>query len=210
MGQKESSSPDVKESMNTTIILIGPLSTGKSTIASLLAQTLNLPRCELDKVRWNYYREIGYDDAAASDMARSEHGLMRLLHYSKPFEAHTVERVLADHHGVIDFGASHSVYEDEQLFTRVQKALAPFPYVILLLPSPDLDESVTIVNARFAMKVNKDVSEVGDDVLLLNEQFVKHPSNHLLAKRVIYTKDKTPQETCAEIVANLGLSGEDV
>jgi ribosomal-protein-serine acetyltransferase len=35
----------------------------------------------------------------------------------------------------IDFGAGHSVYEDEELFARVQQALAPYPWVILLLPS---------------------------------------------------------------------------
>lgn len=194
--------------MNTTIILIGPLSAGKSTVAPLLARALHLPHCELDRVRWDYYKEIGYDDHYASELARSEQGLLKSLHYSKPFEAHAVERVLAEHQGVIDFGASHSVYEDEQLLARVQKALASFPYVILLLPSPDLDESVAIVNARFAAMVQKDIGEVGDEVLQLNEHFVKHPSNHLLAKIVVYTKDKTPEETCAEIIEKLNQAGE--
>ena len=42
-------------------------------------------------------------------------------------------------------------------------------------------------------------------MLLLNEQFVRHPSNHLLAKIVVYTKHKTLLEISAEIGANLGL-----
>lgn len=194
--------------MSITIILIGPLSAGKSTVAPLLAAALNLPHCELDRVRWDYYREIGYNDHYASELARSENGLLQSLRYSKPFEAHAVERVVAEHQGVIDFGASHSVYEDEALLARVEKALAPFPYVILLLPSPDLDESVAIVNARFAAAVQKDIGELGDEVLRLNEHFVKHPSNHLLAKMVVYTKGKTPEETCAEIIEKLNQVGE--
>jgi hypothetical protein len=73
---------------------------GKSTIASCLAGRLNLPRYELDELRWSYYAEMGYDP----------------------------------------------------------------------------------------------------DVLELNEHFVKHPSNRQLAKRVVYTRDKTPDETCEEVL----------
>ncbi len=194
--------------MNTTIILIGPMSAGKSTIARLLAEKLELPRCELDKIRWGYYQEIGYDADAAAKIARSDAGMVGLLNYWKPFEAHAVERALGEYQGVIDFGAGHSVYEDETLLARVQKALAPYPHVILLLPSPDLDESVAIVNARFSEMVKEEVGEVDAEVLKMNEQFVKHPSNHLLAKIVIYTKDKTPEETCAEIMGKLDRSGQ--
>ena len=89
--------------------------------------------------------------------------MVGLLNYWKPFEAQAVEPALTDYQGVIDFGAGHSVYEDETLLARVQKALAPYPNVILLLPSPDLDESVAIVNARFSEMVKK---EVGGDIAI--------------------------------------------
>jgi shikimate kinase len=190
--------------MDSTIILIGPMSAGKSTVAKLLAEKLGLPNYALDDDRWDYYKEIGYDSAEAKRIAESDAGMVGLLRYWKPFEAHAVERVLADHSGtVIDFGAGHSVYEDEALFARVQKAMVPFPNVVLLLPSPDLDESVAIVNARFSEMVKQHVDQVDPAVLAVNEQFVKHPSNHLLAKIVVYTKDKTPEETCAEIIQQL-------
>ena len=51
--------------MNATVILIGPISAGKSTIARLLAEKLDLPHRALDDDRWNYYKEIGYDEAHA-------------------------------------------------------------------------------------------------------------------------------------------------
>lgn len=37
-----------------------------------------------------------------------------------------------------------------------------------------------------------------------NEQFVRHPSNGRLAKQVIYTKGKTPEEICEELVDYVG------
>lgn len=190
--------------MTTTIILIGPMSAGKSTIAELLAQKLGVDRVELDGLRWDYYEEIGYDKAEAARIAESEEGMVGLLRYWKPFEAHAVERVLAEHSNcVIDFGAGHSVYEDEALFGRVQAALAPFDNVVLLLPSPDLDESTAILNARFVQLLEEEGVPVNENVLRVNEHFVKHPSNRRLATIVVYTKDRTPQETCDEIVAKI-------
>src|SRR5690606_29738165 len=115
-----------------SIILIGAMCAGKSTIAALLAEKLAIPRYEVDENRWDFYQEIGYDAAEAKRIA-DEGGMMALIEHWKPFEAHTVERVLATQSAcVIDFGAGHSVYEDPALFARVQAALKPFPYVILV------------------------------------------------------------------------------
>lgn len=192
--------------MASTIILIGPMCAGKSTIAELLSEKLNLPHHSVDDDRWTYYKEIGYDEALAAQIAKSDQGMAGLLRYWKPFEAHAVERVLADHPDcVIDFGAGHSVYEDETLFARVQRALNPYPNVILLLPSPNLDESAEILNARFKELLLREVGHVDPALFEVNTQFVKHPSNHKLAKIVVYTNGKMPDETCAEILPKLHL-----
>ncbi|MFL1677043.1 hypothetical protein [Paenibacillus dendritiformis] len=45
----------------SNIILIGPILTGKSTLADILSQKLGYPRCSVDDVRWKYYEEIGAD-----------------------------------------------------------------------------------------------------------------------------------------------------
>jgi hypothetical protein len=37
----------------------------------------------------------------------------------------------------------------------------------------------------------------------LNEYFVKHPSNYQLAKLTIYTKDKSPEKICDELMPKL-------
>jgi shikimate kinase len=189
--------------MSSTILLIGPLGAGKTTVGQLLAERLGLPFCSVDQVRDAYYKNVGYDQAFASQIAASEQGIPGLLRYSKPFEAKMVQQVLADHHGVIDFGASNSVYDDKVLFARVEKTLAPYPNVILLLPSQDLDESAEILKRRLTQMLTGAGKEFTDELFELNEYFIRHPSNHRLAKRVSYTKDKTPEEICDEIVQKL-------
>jgi shikimate kinase len=189
--------------MNFPIIFIGPLGAGKTSVGHLLAERLDLPFCSVDTVREAYYQELGYDETLAAQIAASEEGLRGVLRYSKPFEARMVEKVLADHHGLIDFGASNSVYEDPALFSRVENALAPYPNVILLLPSPDPDESVEILKNRLIRMLTEAGKEFTDELFELNEYFVKHPSNRQLAKLVIYTKDKTPEKICDEILLKL-------
>lgn len=186
----------------TEIILIGPAGTGKSTLASLLAKRLSMPQVSLDQVRWAYYAEVGYDEDYARQL-RETRGFPALVRYWEQFGAHAVERVLADHHDcVIAFGSGHSVYEDEADFRRVQQALAPYPNVVLILPSPDPDESIRILEER--QQVSAPPADLGIIGGLLTFQ-VKHHCNRDLAKIVIYTNDKTPEETCDELIRQLSL-----
>jgi len=178
--------------MNLEIILIGPIGAGKSTIGQLLATKLKLPFIEMDELRLNYYKEIGYDEELAKHKRETE-GFWALYQYWKPFEAYAVERLLSEHKNcVISFGAGHSVYETEELFKRVQKALSTYKNIILLLPSPDLDESIAILNER--------EESLRDMKQNINEHFIKHHSNYDLAKHTVYTKGKMPEETCEEIL----------
>ena len=58
----------MKPMMDRPIILIGPMGAGKTTIASLLAQKLGIVHHELDTRRWDYYLELGYDEAYAAQI----------------------------------------------------------------------------------------------------------------------------------------------
>lgn len=186
--------------MKSVVILIGPMSAGKSTLAGMLAKRLGVPRVELDEVRQRFYAEIGYDEKFASDIVGRE-GMRGLIEYWKPFEAHAVERALKEYRNcVMDFGAVHSVYEDEVLFQRVQKALQLYNFVIQILPSPDLDRSVEIVNQRFSEMLINEVGKIDQELLALNEHFVRHPSNRLLAKKTFYTEDSPAKKTCQAIL----------
>jgi hypothetical protein len=48
------------------VVLIGPQRAGKSTIGGLLAARLGVPQVSLDMLRSGYYRELGFDEAAAA------------------------------------------------------------------------------------------------------------------------------------------------
>ncbi|HEX5322425.1 MAG TPA: shikimate kinase [Capsulimonadaceae bacterium] len=177
---------------NDAIILIGPIGAGKSTIGKLLSEKLSLPQYHMDYLRWEYYKEIGYDDQKINEQRDPDDGFWGLYRLWKPFEIHAVERLLADHpEGVIDFGGGHSVYEDDALFERARAALAPFQHVVLILPSEDLDESIRVLRER--------MPESPEDIHEVNAHFVHHHSNSDLAKIVVYTSGKAPEQTCDEI-----------
>ena len=177
------------------VILIGPISAGKSTLGKLVAAALGLPHVSLDEIRFEYYREIGYDESIAKQRYAAD-GFWGLYRYWKPFEAHAVERVVVDHANcVIDFGAGHSVYEDDALLARVKQALAPHPNVVLILPSADVATSLEVLRHR-----QPSLREIVPDI---NEHFLTHRSNYELATLTVYTADRTAEDTCAEILRRL-------
>jgi shikimate kinase len=178
--------------MDQKVILIGPISAGKSTLSRLVAEQLDLPCRHMDGIRLGYYREIGYDEELAKE-AHAAEGFWGLYKYWKPFEAYAVERLLTEPGSVVvDLGGGHSVYESESLLSRVERLMDPFPYVFLLLPSPDPDASIRALKERAGEIVSGGVD--------FHEHFVRHPSNYRLAKHIVYTEGRTPEECCAEIV----------
>lgn len=183
--------------MPDDIVLIGPVRAGKSTQGRLLAARLGLPQVSLDELRWAYYAEIGFDPAHAAELRRQE-GFAAMMYYRQLFAAHAVERLLAGHtRCVIDFGAD--IFESSEMLARVRAALAPYPHVVLLLPSPDLAESRRILAER-------DPSPPADLHFDILTRMLTHPTYTDLAKIKVYTAGRTPEQTCEEILQRVHLS----
>jgi hypothetical protein len=109
------------------IILIGPVCAGKSTQAALLAERLHLPRVCLDAIAERYYEECGLGHAVRQRL-QAELGFLAFYRQWWPALAHATERLLAERgSGILDLGAGHSHYEDDHLFARVRRVLAPCP-----------------------------------------------------------------------------------
>ncbi len=105
---------------------------------------------------------------------------------------------------VISFGAGQSVYDDPAFAERARQALAPYP-VVLLLPSPDVDESVKLLSANIHQSEPELPEAFFPMIETMNRGFLEHPANARLATLTIYTKGKLPDETCDEIIAALRL-----
>jgi shikimate kinase len=184
------------------IVLIGPMQTGKSTLGKLLAEKLGVRPAPLDPIAWKYYILAGFEPDKARHLKETE-GELSSYRYFEQFLLPALESHLRESRGcVIDLGAGHTVYWDDNLFARAKAILAPYPNLVLILPSPDLEESSTILRERTSKIawLNKIREESGLD---LNEQFLRHHSNFDLAKFTFYTKGRSPEQTADEILENL-------
>lgn len=188
-----------------SILLIGPIAAGKTTVGEMLAAALKMTFLDIDEVRFDYYNRIGYDNDRAKQLF-DEEGRLALIAYWKPFEAYAVECVVKDYAEdyVIAFGAGHSVYEDPALLERVRTALAPFAHVVFLLPTPDVAESAAILIERFKASEPDIEPEAIEAINEINQGFLTHPSNALLATHTLYTKGQTAEETRDAVLREIG------
>lgn len=187
--------------MLTDIILIGPYGSGKSTLAELLAERLNWHRYLLDIERGRYLREMkGYNIDIANQMPEWDLSSPRWQRYNIYFvERFFDEHADSDENCVLDLGAGHSVYKDIRFRSRAKQIFAPYPNVVLILPSKNVEESLELLlnqvrNHRFKGRTRSDEQIIRD-----NRVFLENPSNYELAKFIVYTRDKTPGETYDEI-----------
>ena len=185
-------------------MLIGPLAVGKSTVSAALASLIGERLCSVDEVRWQYFDEIGYDREEAGRRYASGRTPAEKLAYGMQFEVHAIERIMASRSfGVVDFGASNSVYEDPVQFARVQAALSE-AYVVLLLPSEDPAESEHILAGRLRAILLAKHEAVSDELLALNAYFIRHASSRRLAREIVYASGRRPAAIAAEIAGSYG------
>jgi hypothetical protein len=181
--------------LRSEIVLIGPMGAGKSTLAVLLAARLGLPRVSADFLSAAHHAGLGYDAAYVRELIGRD--FRAAMEYRRPFAAQLVEWLLAEHSGcVFDFGAGHVQHDDPVLTGRVERALAPFASVVLVVPSPDRDESIRVLRERRAPLVF--------DGFDLDAYAWDHPSYWRLATLTVYTADRTPDECADELLARIG------
>jgi hypothetical protein len=184
-------------------VFIGPVCVGKSTVSTLVAEAIGAERVELDKVADAYYRAAPGFDVHEHERLRTTVGFVAAYRYWEPAVAFSVEQVVRDHpDAVLDLGAGHTCYLDRSLFPRVQAALAPYRNVVLLLPDPDPDISVRVIDERMA-SVREGWSWKHGDI-----DFVRHwvtdDQNRSLATHVVFTGADPPAHVSQRVVDQLG------
>lgn len=182
------------------IVFIGPVCAGKTTLLRLVAGRLGLLAMDLDEVADPYYDEVGRGHRALQEKG-DEVGFLASYRWWQQGHPHSVRRVFEDYpHAAVALGAGHTHYQDQRLFDEVAAALS-LRYPILVLPSPDLDRSVDVLRARSVAGRGMDWRYGDVDFI---EQWVMDPPNHVLARWTVYTENRTPDQTAAEIVDHLG------
>lgn len=142
--------------MRNEIILVGPICSGKTTIAKRLSRKLKIPHFNVDKVKNYFFHDLGYDNEAA-ESAYLKNGIKELYNYNKIFEFETIKKILSTYNNCIfDIGAGFLLYEDENMQNEIFKILSAFSNKIMILPNPDIDKSIEILNLRMHKRFKHD------------------------------------------------------
>lgn len=175
------------------IVLIGPMGAGKSTVGSELAKISGLRQVPMDFICWYYYFKQGYS-LEEEDALESKKEVTR---YLRRFQLNALENAVKDFpECIIDFGAGHSFYEDQERLDRAKKALHQNPNVFLLLPHKDPKVCEKICFERLKERKNEKYAR---KTLEMNKLFIYSQSNKELAKHIIESGEMTAEETAAII-----------
>jgi len=172
------------------IVLIGPLKTGKTTIERLLSAKLDMPFISLDKLERDYIRLVGFDDVQAEQI-QTARGDFEWYSYRRQFFDEAVVRFLAKYkQGILELGGGHPILPTEEQQRRVEAMLAPIRNTVLLMPTPNLEESRQILKLRQKPeRLHPDLN----DIFLADNRFFR------IAKHVIYTLNKSPEQVVDEV-----------
>jgi len=182
-----------------TIILIGCEDSTCAVISKSIASHLSMPFLDLQELCQQYFDETDYDENLLEQAWRKD-GMHGVYHYMQPYDIHAIKRGVEEHHNcVIRFGALQAVLDDADELRNVRDYLKPFS-VVLLQPVEDKNESIRLVQRRNSNFI---------DGKELNEYFLTHSSNFVLAKQTAYTKDKTPEQTAEDILSQLDTDAKE-
>jgi len=177
------------EIRDNTIILIGPMGTGKSTIAKLLADSEKKQRLAVDSR--GQFEELYKRERSFRNFKNFEFALTGTILGSLKSPC------------VIDFGAGHSIYEDSVLREKMKAMCAQFKNIILLLPSKDNETSRQVLLERRKIKPG---SHKDKD----NWHFITAPNKYELATDIIYEEGKSPEEISKEILERINQKNRNV
>lgn len=188
--------------MQSEILLFGPMKVGKSSVAKLLAKRLNLKHVRIDELRQEYFAKLGiiHEELMQLEATIDEYDFYR---YCSRLELPMMEAVLSEHQNCIfDCGGGNAVYSSDKENQDFAALIAKFPNSFLLLPAPDLYESMMVLNERAYRYKSRDHTFSLDE-LKMNSDLIKFHLDTPVANHVIYNADKTPEEVCDQIICNL-------
>jgi hypothetical protein len=188
--------------MHNNIILIGPLATGKSTIAAKLSEITGLLNFPIDKLKWYYRFKNGYNLQTSTDILVNK-GFEELIVYVEAFfGTNELKSILNEFEGIIDLGATDSYCHNLKRMRELKSFFHDFPNIFLIMPSKNKKKSKEILNQRLYKRYEKDPlkAPVMESYMKMNEKFINSNYNRQIAKHVIYAADKSIETIAQEIL----------
>lgn len=182
---------------------MGPRSIGKTCIAELIVKELKWTRYSLDDEFWDILES---DEEFTSADKDELVGLNLLSPKRQPFHAHAIKLFLSNYakmNCVCDFGYVHPIFDDESTIKQIVNLLADYPNVVLLLPSEKRSESIQEMRDIFNKYECKMFPELEEEIDQKTKYVIDSSSIYKFAKITIYTKGKTLEEICKEILQSV-------
>lgn len=185
-----------------SIILIGPLATGKSTVAEKLSELTGYRNYPVDRLKWYYRFQNGYDINQSRKILQLQ-GFGGLINYAhRYFGVEDLENLLSRFKGIVDLGASDTHCTNPLRCEQLVQLLEEFPNVFLILPYENTQKSIELLRTRLIQRYKGHPFKYAalDSYLEQNEEFVTSMTNQLVAKHVIYSNDRAPYMIAQEIL----------
>lgn len=195
--------------MRSEIVLMGPMSSGKTTLAKKISKMTGIAHLNIDCIKWDYFSYYGYEEACA-EKEYSRDGIRGLHEYYKLYEIKTLRRVFSKYKDCIfDLGAGFTVYNHSAHQSAVNSMLSIFHNKFTILPHAEYDKSRKILLKRFINKF-KDDDEL-ENILSstpgfhLNDYFLKHYYETPDLGHIIYTANKSTKTIAKSIISHSNL-----
>lgn len=186
-----------------SIIMMGPLAVGKSTIALAISERINWKNYPVDRLKWFYRLKNGYDLALGTSILK-ENGFDALISYaSQYFGPKELKTIFSQFHGVIDLGATDTYCNDLQRYQDLKELFNPMKNSFLILPSPIREENEEILTKRLLTRYESHPFKetVLQSYIEKNNEFIKNATKYKFEKNKIYTKDRTVEDICDEVLS---------
>lgn len=189
---------DYERIFNESILLIGPVGVGKSTIANILLRKTELAYVGLDNLSEFYLNHYGYDFNKGKKLVDSKEYL-EYLKYRQSFNFLFTKRILdnIDRPSLIEFGGSDTITNKDEEKEKLKSSLKQFKNVILLLPSQNDEESQKILEFRMKSEKNEEFFNY------INRFLITNKINEEYATNIVYTAVKNPDQVVEEILKNI-------
>lgn len=181
--------------MNNSIVLLGPIAVGKTTVAKKLSKKLNMPYVSYDLIKLNFFKEVGFSEDIKQKIV-GKLGWKGVYRYYCLFNPYAVSKVLHQFNNcIIELGGCSTMCEQVNQKQIIKKAIAEVENSFLLMPYPCAKKTIKFLNSRTNWKNNEN----------LNQEIVNNLFFNNFSKNIVYTKKYSPDVICQKIINKINI-----